>query len=371
MTSTTGTGLGLHTGIPFVQESSFLNKLNTLSRSRRRKQEADDLVAEARQAMEEPLHPAHFEPDPDCFQLAEGEERSMIEPHSKEHPMVQELIRILIEWIDTELVVDRILVRNIEADLYDGQVLQKLIEKLMGIEINHPEVSQTETGQRQRLKLVLDEINTVLNVTPMWAAKYWSPSAIFEQDLVSILRLLVALIHRFAPSIRLPRNVQLTVLVVRKINGILQHRRQIEVITESEEELDADTDHDAISALVDCAVPEKLAAFQQTLLDFINHHLGKLNLPSVRDLETEMDDGIYFILLIGVLGNCFIPLHAYHLTPSTDAQRLANLQLAFQLAEDMLGITSSGNRADHVLRHDLKVILRFLYALYTRHKNES
>lgn len=49
---------------------------------------------------------------------------------------------------------------------------------------------------------------------------------------------------------------------------------------------DTDIDHDAISALVDCAVPEKLAAFQQTLLDFMNRHLGKLNL-TVSNLETE------------------------------------------------------------------------------------
>lgn len=52
-----------------------------------------------------------------------------------------------------ELIEDRILVRNIEADLFDGQVLQKLTEKLLPVKINHPEVSQTEIGQRQRLKV--------------------------------------------------------------------------------------------------------------------------------------------------------------------------------------------------------------------------
>ena len=64
-------------------------------------------------------------------------------------------MRALIEWINTELVDDRILVRDLEADLYDGQVLQKLIEKLIGVKVNHPEVAQTEIGQKQRLKVSL------------------------------------------------------------------------------------------------------------------------------------------------------------------------------------------------------------------------
>lgn len=349
------------------REFGFLSKLNTLAGSRRRKQEADELAAEARQAMEDPLHPTHFEPDLDGFQLAEGEERSMIEPQSKEHPLVRDTIRILIEWINMELAEERILVRDMEADLYDGQVLQKLIEKLLGVRINHPEVSQTEVGQRQRLRMVVEEINTALNVSPQWAANHWPVTAVFEQDLVAILRLLIALLRRFAPSVRLPRGVQLTVLIVRKYNGILQHRRQIERITEMEEEQDADMDHDAISALVDCAVPEKLAAFQQTLLEFINSHLCKMNLNAT-NLETDMEDGVYFILLLGLLGGFYVPMHAYYPTPLTEAQRLANIQLALRLAEEVEGISLGPKHGRDVLQPDLKVTLRLIYSLYTRHK---
>ncbi|TGZ67263.1 hypothetical protein CRM22_004918 [Opisthorchis felineus] len=362
-------GSGCATVCGESREFGFLSKLSTLSRARRRKQEADELAEEARQAIEDRFRQDYFEPNLDGFQLAEGEERSMIEPHSKEHPLVQEAVQTLVSWINAELVDERILVRNLEADLYDGQVLQKLIEKFLSVKINHPEVSQTEIGQRQRLKLVLDEINSALNVSPMWAAKYWPVSAIYDQDMVAILRVLVALVRRFAPAVRLPRDVHLTVLIVRKINGILQHRRQVEVITESEDEQDTAGDHDAISALVDCAVPERLAAFQQTLLDFVNHHLAKINL-SVTSLETEMNDGVYFILLIGLLGGFFVPLHAYHLTPLTNAQRQANLQLAFKLAEEVDGINLGPKQADDLLRHDLKVTLRLLYSLYDAHKND-
>ncbi|CAH8445493.1 unnamed protein product [Schistosoma rodhaini] len=349
------------------RESGFLAKLNTLSRSRRRKQEAEELAAEARQAMEDPLLPAPVDLGTDGYQLAEGEERSMIEPQSKEHPLVHDLSCSLIEWINTELVDDRILVRDLEADLFDGQVLQKLIEKLLNIKINHPEVAQTEIGQKQRLKIVIDEINGALGISPVRAAQLWPVSAVYNRDLVAILRLLVALVHKFSPAIILPRKVQLTVLIVRKINGILQHRRQIELVTDVGDEQDnTETDHDAISALVDCAIPEQLASFQQTLKTFVNRNLNKLNLH-VTDLENEMSDGVYFILLLGLLGNYFVPLHAYHITPTTDAQKLANLQVAFQLAHDVEGIDLEYNQPENVLRHDLKATLRLLYTLYTRY----
>ncbi|VEL31868.1 unnamed protein product [Protopolystoma xenopodis] len=74
-------GLGLGAG--GVAGTSFLDKLNTLARARKKRQEAEELAAEARQAMEDPLHPVLPDVGPGGYQLAEGEERSMIEPYSK------------------------------------------------------------------------------------------------------------------------------------------------------------------------------------------------------------------------------------------------------------------------------------------------
>lgn len=59
----------------------------------------------------------------------EYEERSMIEPASYEDPKLKELINVLIEWINDVLAEQRIIVKDIEEDLYDGQVLQKLLGK--------------------------------------------------------------------------------------------------------------------------------------------------------------------------------------------------------------------------------------------------
>ena len=61
--------------------------------------------------------------------LAEGEERSLIERRSFADPKLRSLIALLIDWINDELANQRIIVKNLEDDLYDGQVLQKLLGK--------------------------------------------------------------------------------------------------------------------------------------------------------------------------------------------------------------------------------------------------
>ena len=59
---------------------------------------------------------------------------------------------ILIEWVNDELHSERIIVQDIEEDLYDGQILQKLLEKLTGEKLMVPEVTQSEEGQRNKLR---------------------------------------------------------------------------------------------------------------------------------------------------------------------------------------------------------------------------
>lgn len=68
---------------------------------------------------------------------------------------------MLIEWINDELAEQRIIVKNIEEDLYDGQVLHKLWEKLTGRKLDVLEVTQSEEGQRQKLHIVLNAVNHV------------------------------------------------------------------------------------------------------------------------------------------------------------------------------------------------------------------
>ena len=65
------------------------------------------------------------------FILEENEERSMVEPRSMDDPKLQALIAVLVDWINDELAEHRIIVHNIDEDLYDGQVLQILLGMLL------------------------------------------------------------------------------------------------------------------------------------------------------------------------------------------------------------------------------------------------
>ena len=51
----------------------------------------------------------------------------MIAPESSSDPNLRRLVEVLLEWLNDVLAPDRIIVRDMEEDLYDGCVLHKLI----------------------------------------------------------------------------------------------------------------------------------------------------------------------------------------------------------------------------------------------------
>lgn len=51
----------------------------------------------------------------------------MIEPRSYEDRKLKELTSVLMTWLNDELVIERIIVKDLEEDLFDGHVLQKLL----------------------------------------------------------------------------------------------------------------------------------------------------------------------------------------------------------------------------------------------------
>ena len=99
-----------------------------------------EVQEEGKHAIDSPGFAANPDMPPEDYTLEENEERSMIEPRALEDPKLQELIFVLIEWINDELADHRIIVKDIVEDLYDGQVLQKLIGKLP--------VGSTKTNKR-------------------------------------------------------------------------------------------------------------------------------------------------------------------------------------------------------------------------------
>ncbi|KAH0616397.1 hypothetical protein JD844_027455 [Phrynosoma platyrhinos] len=263
------------------------------------------------------MSPAMTDLHPEDTLLEENEERTMIDPNSKEDAKFKELIKVLIDWINDVLVEERIIVKQLEEDVYDGQVLQKLL-------------------------------------------------AIHGKNLVSILHLLVALAMHFRAPIRLPEHVSVQVVVVRKREGLLQTAHVTEELTTTTEMMMGRFERDAFDTLFDHA-PDKLSVVKKSLITFVNKHLNKLNLE-VTELETQFADGVYLVLLMGLLEDYFVPLHNFYLTPESFDQKVHNVSFAFELMQDG-GLKKPKARPEDVVNLDLKSTLRVLYNLFTKYKN--
>lgn len=352
---------------PKKKEDSFLDKIGTLARKKKAK-EVNELEQEGKDAIESKLNISSLAIDPEGYKLEENEERSMIEPSSRDDYKVKELMNILLGWINDELADQRIIVKDVGEDLFDGQILQKLIEKLAGIKVQFPEVTQSEIGQKQKLRVVLDEINQILGLGPASPKEVnWSVDSIHSKNLVAILHLLVALARFFHAPIRLPDNVVVTILVVQKSGNQLVTRRALEEITSEHEDMGAriGSDRDAFDTLLDHA-PEKLNLVKKTLITFVNKHLTKVNLE-VSDLDKQFHDGFYLILLMGLLEGYFVSLGCIHQTATTFEEKLHNVHFAFELMQDA-GLPKPRARAEDIVNCDLKATLRVLYNIFTKYK---
>jgi len=344
-------------------EGSFWEKMGTLGR-KKKAQEVQQVEVEGKYAIDSPGMPKSAEVPPEEYLLEENEERSMIEPKSYENPRLKDLISILIEWVNDELHSERIIVQDIEEDLYDGQVLQKLLEKLTGEKLSVPEVTQSEEGQRNKLRIVLGVANRVLGLQRNQAR--WSVESVHTKNIVSILHLLVALARHFRAPIRLPENVVVDVVIVTKREGVLTHRVIAEELTSLYDDIGMRCERDAFDTLFDHA-PEKLQVVKKSLVTFVNKHLNKINLE-VNDLDSQFADGVYLCLLSGLLEGYFVPLYDFHLTPQSFDEKVANVSLAFELMMDG-GLPQPKARPEDIVNLDLKSTLRVLYNLFTKYKH--
>ncbi|XP_026720440.1 beta-parvin isoform X2 [Athene noctua] len=331
---------------------------------KRRKKGVSDLQEEGKNAINAPMNPSTVDIHPEDTLLEENEERTMIDPNSKEDPKFKELIKVLIDWINDVLVEERIIVKQLEEDLYDGQVLQKLLEKLADRKLNVAEVTQSEIGQKQKLQTVLEAVHDLLRPHG-WTIK-WNVDSIHGKNLISILHLLVALAMHFRAPIRLPEHVSVQVVVVRKREGLLQSTHVTEELTTTTEMMMGRFERDAFDTLFDHA-PDKLSVVKKSLITFVNKHLNKLNLE-VTELETQFADGVYLVLLMGLLEDYFVPLHNFYLTPESFDQKVHNVSFAFELMQDG-GLKKPKARPEDVVNLDLKSTLRVLYNLFTKYKN--
>uniref|UniRef100_A0A8C4RTL0 Parvin, alpha b n=1 Tax=Erpetoichthys calabaricus TaxID=27687 RepID=A0A8C4RTL0_ERPCA len=312
------------------KDDSFLGKLGGTLARRKRAKEVSELQEEGINAINLPLSPIPFELDPEDTMLEENEVRTMVDPNSKNDPKLQELMKVLIDWINDVLVGERIIVKDLAEDLYDGQVLQKLFEKLEGERLNVAEVTQSEIAQKQKLQTVLEKINDTLKVSTR--SIKWNVDSVHAKSLVAILHLLIALSQHFRAPIRLPDHVSIQVVVVQKREGILQSRQIQEEITGNTEAFSGRHERDAFDTLFDHA-PDKLNVVKKTLITFVNKHLNKLNLE-----VTELDTQVH------------------------------NVSFSFELMQDG-GLERPKPRPEDIVNCDLKSTLRVLYNLFTKYRN--
>lgn len=359
-------------------------------------EEVQGIQDEGKQAIDGNSEHPVIESSPEDYILVEGEERSMIEPGMINNHDYQELLKILINWINDELSDHRIIVKNVTEDLYDGQILGKLIEKLSGQKLTVVEVTQNEDFQLVKLKVVLELCNKQLGFGVGSQQIRWSAEGIHKKNAVEIIHLLVALIRHFRAPIRLPPNVQISLLIVGKRNGELQKRVTTEILTENYDDLHKKADQrDAFDMLFD-HTPEKLRLLKQSMAHFINIQLGRINIECtpVDDIDPyQFSDGLNIIFLLGMLENYFVPLGNIYTTSSVDPvseaqagretafrsdnyidssphHKLHNVNVALDLMEDA-GFSNirSKVRAEDVVQADLKAVLRVLYTIFSKHKN--
>uniref|UniRef100_A0A8K9XJ49 Parvin alpha n=1 Tax=Oncorhynchus mykiss TaxID=8022 RepID=A0A8K9XJ49_ONCMY len=332
------------------KDDSFLGKLGGTLVRRKKAKEVSELQEEGMNAINLPLSPTQYELDPEDTMLEENEVRTMVDPNSKNDQKLQELQKVLIDWINDVLVGERIIVKDLAEDLYDGQVLQKLFEKLEGEKLNVAEVTQSEIAQKQKLQTVLERINDSIKVSAR--SIKWNVDSVHAKSIVAILHLLVALSQHFRAPIRLPDHVSIQVVVVQKREGILQSRQ-------IQEEITGNTDN-GMTVL-------SLNVVKKTLITFVNKHLNKLNLE-VAELDTQFADGVYLVLLMGLLEGYFVPLYNFFLTPENFEQQVHNVSFSFELMQDG-GLERPKPRPEDIVNCDLKSTLRVLYNLFTRYRN--
>lgn len=340
--------------------------MNTLTRRREKgKKEVTELDEEGRNAIDGPTSPSQ-DVSPDLFVLEEGEERFMVQKESKEDPKVAELCEQLMDWINDVLAERRVVVKSIEEDLNDGQVLAMLVQKLADIDLSaFAEVTQSVGLQKQKLGQLLEEINKLLAL-PLHGSQLWNVELIHKKHLPAILHLLVALARQYNCPTRLPNNVIINVVVVQKRDGILRSRTVPEDITGTYNDKEQKQERDAFDTLFDHA-PEKLVVVKKSLQGFVNKHLSKLDLQ-IDELDKQFSDGVNFILLVGLLEGYFVPLHLYSMTPQSFDEKVNNVKLAMELVQDA-GLQKPRVKPADIVNGDLKSTLRVLYTLFTKYKN--
>lgn len=293
--------------------------------SGRRRLEAEEIYAEGLRAIDGNGQRRLLEHELDREIMREGETKTLVSEQSRNEPDFIRLVSLLIGWINDELAQQRIVVRDLQDDLYDGQILSKLVEKLHNVKLDLVEVTQNEIVQRRKLSKVLDYINRILAIQARWARIRWTAEGIHGKNIVEIIHLLITLALYYRAPIKLPTDVTVSVVVVQMVHGQLVERsHQVQLTGQIVSNSPSGSSNllqsrrDVFDNLLEFA-PGKLEFVKQSLNRFVNRHLSKVNLSCLslcaastfRDTQLNPDqfsDGLLLVFLIASLEDYFVPL---------------------------------------------------------------
>lgn len=298
-----------------------------------------------------------------------GEKRKLIQPTALKDPKLQNLKETLVNWINSTLKPERIVVQSLEEDLFDGLVLHHLLTHLAGVRVSVEEIALTSTAQIHKLEMILEQLNQRLGLEEEQIK--WSVPLIHNKDLLATVHLLVAMVRRFQPGLDLPPSVEVEVVVVEVSKSGIKSEAQIEVLTEKRDE-DPDSQSNSerehpIDQLLELD-SGKVNTVKQAILHFVNKNVSSLGLQ-VADMDRQFADGVILLLLIGQLEGYFVPLCDFNLLPANHSEMLNNVTLALDLLTDT-GLNVSSISPQDIVSQDVPATMKVLYALFKKHKEK-
>jgi parvin len=331
------------------------------------KQEVQELEKEGHKAIS--IHdenPQIYLDDEDVV-MAVGEEKTVTQPNSLNEPDVKELIHALLRWINDVLEGRRLIVRDIVEDLYDGQVLGELIAELSGEDIDVIPVTQSAYMQKNKLRYLLDKLNKILGIRggPM----KWDVQSIHSKDPVAILHMLVAMARYFRCPYTLPRNVRVKRILLKQLEHKLDSKIYIEEITGENIGPTAPPkmgEKDVFDKLFKQA-PDKLETVKKTLCQFCTRVLQEMDIV-VSDIESQFHNGVYLVMMLGLLEGYYVPLYMFHHNPVGYDEKLDNVKLALRLMEESK-CPAVVVKAEDIVHKDLKSTFRVIYSIFTKYKS--
>lgn len=95
--------------------------------------------------------------------------------------------------------------------------------------------------------------------------------------------------------------------------------------------------------------------------------MKRLNIE-LEEIDSKLDDGVYLIMLIGLLQDYYIPDYCYHKQPCSYEQKIENIQFLFELLEEtQFNIPLC--RPEDIAQGDTLSILRILYHIFSNYQN--